>query len=211
MQIGFIDHYDSFSHNLIDWLHSLDPALTVLYARWDQPIEMAAIRAADIPIVVSPGPGAPTAVGPTLELVKESIGKRPILGVCLGHQILGVVLKLKVTRVNRAIHGTTVVVQKSPQFSKILSAMPETFRVAVYNSLCLDVAEDSGRRDFSGEPGWIVTARSQDGQVMGIEACCDPIASGVQFHPESFLSEQARPMGLAWLEECRRWMESRNS
>lgn len=205
MQIGFIDHYDSFSHNLIDWLLGLDPSLKLLYARWDVPHELDQIRRSNVPIVVSPGPGSPEAVVPTLNLLKESVGVRPVLGVCLGHQILGRVLNIAIKRVHRPVHGSTVLVEKSSQPSRTLVGMPQTFYAAVYNSLCLDVAEGESRPKSSHDLGWVVTARAQDGQVMGIETTSGPLAAGLQFHPESFLSGDTSPVGRAWLAECRRW------
>jgi anthranilate synthase/aminodeoxychorismate synthase-like glutamine amidotransferase len=192
MQIGFIDHYDSFSFNVIDWLR--EPGVEILYAAYDDADAMRRIATAGCPLVLSPGPGRPEDVGPTLALVKALRGKVPIFGICLGHQILGYLDGAEIKRSTAPFHGSArrILVDHA---QGILHDMKPAFTAAVYHSLVVD-------RD-SLPDCWKILAHDDLGEIQAMEWTPEPPlapAFGVQFHPESFMSEDATPILLAWLK-----------
>ena len=177
----FIDHYDSFSSNLVDWLETKS-TFKVKRVFSDDINGLFHARSLNIPVVLSPGPKAPTDAVNTINFVKDVLGKRPVLGVCLGHQILGHVLGWKVIRCEEPSHGDQLKILRLDG-SVLLEGVSDVFEAATYNSLVLS--------PDNIPLGCKVTAVSRYDEVQAFEKIMAGGASifGVQFHPESFLSE----------------------
>ncbi|HYX34035.1 MAG TPA: aminodeoxychorismate/anthranilate synthase component II [Oligoflexus sp.] len=186
MQVCFLDHYDSFSFNLIDWLFS-DTDLELVYKPYDTTGLAEFLRARPMPLVVSPGPKDPSVLPSTMGILREHLGKVPIFGICLGHQCLGVTLGGAMARARHPFHGSAQTL-KIAAHSRFLSDLPADVRVARYNSL---VVQDL--------PDWMVTAWNTDDEVEALEDYTQPQPSlGVQFHPESFLSVGVDDLKSKW-------------
>lgn len=171
-----IDNYDSFVHNLARYLRELGCATTVVR---NDAISIAEIeRMAPQAIVISPGPCTPTQAGVSVELVRSLSASIPILGVCLGHQAIGEAYGARVVLSPAPVHGTSWLVHH--ESTSLFAGLPNPLRAGRYHSLC--VAERTL------PPELRVTARTDDGVVMAIEHRTRPLF-GVQFHPESVLTE----------------------
>jgi anthranilate synthase/aminodeoxychorismate synthase-like glutamine amidotransferase len=186
--ILLLDNYDSFVYNLDRYLQRLGQ--TTLVVRSDSVSSEWITRLRPKAIVISPGPKAPEDAGCSMEVVRRFTGVIPILGVCLGHQAIGQSLGAKVIRATVPMHGKASWI--SHQGSRLLAGLPSPMRVGRYHSLVLDPASipDALR----------VTAWSQDGVVMSIEHRDHPVF-GVQFHPESILTENGYEILSAFLRE----------
>lgn len=192
-EIYFIDHYDSFSLNLVDWLTSLDPSIRVHYTAFDADDLYNTLIRKPKPIVFSPGPKSPREVEESKRILHKLLGVVPILGVCLGHQLLGETLGMKIQRSKAPIHGQLVKVVRYGS-SELLTGMPEWFEAARYNSLV--VVEGATLL-----PDTRVTSRSELGEIMSLEyrRAKDYPAFGIQFHPESFLmKDTSTPILRNW-------------
>ena len=171
-KIILIDNYDSFTFNLYHYLSSLKVEVDVI--RNDQITSDEILRKKYSKIVISPGPGNPNQSGNCLRIVKSVYKKIPILGVCLGHQIIGQVFGSKIVQAQRLMHGKT-----SKIISKkigILKNLPKSFEATRYHSLIID--KKSLSKDLK------ITAESKEGLIMGIQHN-EYNVHGVQFHPES--------------------------
>ena len=171
MKIILIDNYDSFTFNLY---HYLSTYAKVEVVRNDKIDFNQIIKKKFHKIVISPGPGNPYQSGNCISIVKKLYKKIPILGVCLGHQIIGQVFGSKIIQTNKLMHGKT-----SKIFSKkigIFKNLPKKFDAARYHSLIID------KKTLSNELE--ITAETEDGLIMGIQHKKYNI-HGVQFHPES--------------------------
>ena len=171
-KIILIDNYDSFTFNLYHYLSSLKVNVEVI--RNDQITSNEILKKRYHKIVISPGPGNPNQSGNCLKIVKSLYKKIPILGVCLGHQIIGQVFGSKIIQAKKLMHGKT-----SKIFSKkigILKNLPSTFEATRYHSLVID------KKTLSDELE--ITAETEDGVIMGVQHKKFNI-HGVQFHPES--------------------------
>ncbi len=172
MKILLIDNYDSFTFNLYHYLSSLKTNVEVF--RNDQITERDIIKKKYNKIVISPGPGNPNQAGNCLRIVKKLYKKIPILGVCLGHQIIGQVFGSKIIQAKKLMHGKT---SKIKSFrTGILKNLPKSFEATRYHSLIIDKKTLS--KDLK------ITALTKDGIIMGIIHKKYNI-HGVQFHPES--------------------------
>ena len=172
MKILLIDNYDSFTFNLYHYLSSLKTNVEVF--RNDQITEKEIIKNKYNKIVISPGPGTPNQSGNCLRIVKKLHKKIPILGVCLGHQIIGQVFGSKIIQAKKLMHGKT-----SRIISKkigILKNLPKNFEATRYHSLITDKKTLS--KDLE------ITAETKEGLIMGIKHKKYNV-HGVQFHPES--------------------------
>lgn len=186
-----IDNYDSFTFNLVQLLLSL--GATPLVHRADRiTVETAASLAPDA-LLISPGPGRPEQAGITLDALARFAGAIPILGVCLGHQAIGTAYGGRVVRAPRLMHGRTSWAHHDGR--GLFAGLPSPFRVARYHSLVLDPAAVPAALE--------VSAWTDEGEIMGARHRTLRV-EGVQFHPESFLSEHGPALVRAFLDGCRR-------
>ena len=172
MKILLIDNYDSFTFNLYHYLSSLNAKVDVV--RNDAITEKDIIKKKYNKIVISPGPGNPNQAGNCLRIVKKLYKKIPILGVCLGHQIIGQVFGSKIIQAKKLMHGKTSKIKSLS--TGILKNLPKSFEATRYHSLIIDKKTLS--KDLK------ITALTKDGIIMGIMHKKYNI-HGVQFHPES--------------------------
>ena len=171
-KIILIDNYDSFTFNLYHYLSSLKVKVDVI--RNDQITSNQILKRKYNKIVISPGPGNPNQSGNCLKIVKSLYKKIPILGVCLGHQIIGQVFGSKVVQAQKLMHGkTSIIISKKVG---ILKNLPKSFEATRYHSLIIDKKTLSKHLE--------ITAESKDGLVMGVQHKKYNV-HGVQFHPES--------------------------
>ena len=171
-KIILIDNYDSFTFNLYHYLSSLKVKVDVI--RNDQITSNEILKRKYNKIVISPGPGNPDQSGNCLKIVKSLYKKIPILGVCLGHQIIGQVFGSKIVQAKKLMHGKT-----SKIISKklgILKNLPKSFEATRYHSLIIDKKSLSRHLE--------ITAESKDGLIMAVQHRKYNV-HGVQFHPES--------------------------
>jgi para-aminobenzoate synthetase component II len=171
-RIVMIDNYDSFTYNLVQYLGELEAEVIV---RRNDAIDLAGVRTLDPDaIVVSPGPCTPAEAGISVTILREFAGEIPMLGVCLGHQCIGVAFGARVVCADRLMHGkTSPVIHDGNTIFANLSNPLEAMR---YHSLLVDPA---------GLPGCLeISARTAEGEIMGLRHREYPI-EGVQFHPES--------------------------
>ncbi len=171
-KIILIDNYDSFTFNLYHYISSLKVHVDVI--RNDQITSNQILKRRYNKIVISPGPGNPNQSGNCLKIVKSLYKKIPILGVCLGHQIIGQVFGSKIVQAKRLMHGKT-----SKIISKklgILKNLPKSFEATRYHSLIIDKKSLSKHLE--------ITAESEDGLIMAVQHKNYDV-HGVQFHPES--------------------------
>jgi anthranilate synthase component 2 len=185
MKIVIIDNYDSFTYNLAHLVRELGAEVTVL--RNDQ-FEMPELEPFS-KIILSPGPGIPSEAGLLLDVIRAYAGRKPILGVCLGHQAIGEVFGAKLVNLDDVYHG---VATEGTQFGndEIFSGLPNRITMGRYHSWV--VARD-------GFPDCLeVTAESDDKQIMALRHREYNIR-GIQFHPESVLTPDGRKMLQNWL------------
>jgi len=183
-----VDNYDSFVYNLVQYLGQLGAEVTV---RRNDEVDISTLSTFD-GILISPGPGSPEAAGQSIELVKYAAEHRiPLLGVCLGHQAIGVAFGATVSRAPELLHGKTSLVHHTN--SGLLANLPSPLTATRYHSLAIEPET----LPFELE----VTGQTDSGIVMSIEHRTLPI-SGVQFHPESVLTEHGHQMLGNWLERC---------
>ena len=172
MKIILIDNYDSFTFNLYHYVSSL--GVTVDVIRNDEITHKQIIKNKYDKIIISPGPGNPNQSGNCIKIVKALYKEIPILGVCLGHQIIGQVFGSKIIQANKLMHGKTSVI-KSKKIG-ILKNLPSKFVATRYHSLIIDKKTLSDQLE--------ITAETKDGIIMGVMHKEYNI-HGVQFHPES--------------------------
>ena len=185
MKLLMIDNYDSFTYNIVQYLGELGADVTVVRNDEITVAEMdAMLQAGQLDrLVVSPGPCSPTEAGISVAAIRHFAGKIPILGVCLGHQAIGAAFGGKIVRAQQLMHGKTSVITTTQQ--GIFANLPDHFTVNRYHSLAIE---------RSTCPACLkVTAWTDDGEIMGISHTHLPI-EGVQFHPESILTEHGHAM-----------------
>jgi len=171
-KIILIDNYDSFTFNLYHYLSSLKVNVDVI--RNDQISSKEIVKRKYNKIVISPGPGNPNQSGNCLKIVKSLYKKIPILGVCLGHQIIGQVFGSKIIQAKKLMHGKTSRIMSKK--TGVLKNLPKTFEATRYHSLIID--KKSLSKDLE------ITAETKDGLIMGVRHKKYHV-HGVQFHPES--------------------------
>ena len=182
-----IDNYDSFTFNLVQYFGELGQDVRVV--RNDQ-ITVEGIRELKPDhLVLSPGPCSPTEAGICVEAIQHFAGKVPLLGVCLGHQAIGAALGGKVVRAQVQMHGKASTIRTDQQ--GVFRGLPEQFSVIRYHSLAIEKA--------SLPADLLVTATSEDGEIMGVRHR-ELAVEGVQFHPESILSEHGHALLKNFLE-----------
>jgi anthranilate synthase component 2 len=188
MKLVMIDNYDSFTYNLVQYFGELGAEVEVF--RNDE-IDVAGIaqRRADR-LVVSPGPCTPAEAGISVEAVRHFAGRLPILGVCLGHQAIGAAFGGAIVRAKQLMHGKTSVITTTRE--GVFAGLPEKFTVNRYHSLAIEKE--------TSPPVLKATAWTDDGEIMGVRHTELPI-QGVQFHPESILTEHGHAMLKNFLEQ----------
>ena len=177
MKILLIDNYDSFTFNLYHYLSSLNTKVEVF--RNDKITEKEIVKKKYNKIVISPGPGNPNQSGNCLKIVKKLHKKIPILGVCLGHQIIGQVFNCNIVEAKQLMHGKTSLVARNSK--GIFRGIKKVFSATRYHSLIID--RKSLGKDL------IVTAETDDKTIMGIMHKNYNV-HGVQFHPESIKTQE---------------------
>jgi para-aminobenzoate synthetase component II len=170
--ILIIDNYDSFVFNVARYFEELGERVSV---KRNDAIESADLQARAI--VISPGPCSPAEAGQSMAIVDSYSGRVPILGICLGHQVIGAVFGGKVRRAKAPMHGDSSLI--SHDGAGLFHDLPQNFAVGRYHSLIVE--------DVDTTP-LVVTARSDIGEIMGLKHKDHP-TFGVQFHPESILTE----------------------
>lgn len=183
-----IDNYDSFTYNLVQYLGELGGELPVAAEvpvfRNDQ-ISLAEIQAMQPDgVVISPGPGRPEDAGISLDLIKELGPTLPILGVCLGHQSIGQAFGGKIVSAPTLMHGKTSEITHAN--TGVFKGLPQPFTATRYHSLVIDRP--------SCPPDLEITAWIEDGTIMGIRHRTWPHLQGVQFHPESILTQAGKSL-----------------
>jgi anthranilate synthase/aminodeoxychorismate synthase-like glutamine amidotransferase len=177
-----IDNYDSFTYNLVQYLQEMlqdvqvyrNDAITVAGIEQLQPTHL----------VISPGPGDPTTAGISVEAIKHFGGRIPVLGVCLGHQSLGYAFGGKVVRAARLMHGKTSPILHDSR--TLFSRMPQSFLATRYHSL---LVERKSLPDCLQVSAW-----TKEGEIMGLRHKSIAALEGVQFHPESILTEEGKKL-----------------
>jgi anthranilate synthase/aminodeoxychorismate synthase-like glutamine amidotransferase len=183
-----IDNYDSFTYNLVQYLGELGCQVTTL--RNDALTVEQALEKQPAAILLSPGPGRPEDAGICIELVKAAAGKIPLLGVCLGHQAIGAALGAEVVQAPVLMHGKTSPIHHDGR--TVYDGLPQPFTATRYHSLVLD--KDSLPEELE------ISAWTQDGTIMGIRHRHLAL-EGVQFHPESILTEEGRRLLANFIPE----------
>ena len=187
-KILVVDNYDSFVFNLVQYLQQLGAECTVV--RNDAIAAEEALKYDGV--LISPGPGTPEKAGISVEMIKYCAQHSiPLFGVCLGHQAIGVAFGATVSRAPELLHGKTSLVYH--QQEGVLADIPSPFTATRYHSLCVE--KDSVPETLR------ITGSTDSGLVMSIEHTTLPI-QGVQFHPESVLTEHGHQMLGNWLVMC---------
>ncbi|NYV77968.1 MULTISPECIES: aminodeoxychorismate/anthranilate synthase component II [Streptomyces] len=187
-RVVVVDNYDSFTYNLVQYLSEAGAEPVV---RRNDAVTVEELAEHDA-VLISPGPGAPGQAGVSLAAVRELSGRIPLLGVCLGHQTIGEAFGAAVVRVG-PVHGKTDRVRHDG--TGVLAGLPDPFTATRYHSLAVD--PDTLPAEL------VANAWAQDGTVMGLRHREHP-TYGVQFHPESVLTEQGRDIVVNFLQEAAR-------
>ena len=187
-KILVVDNYDSFVFNLVQYLQQLGAEVVV---KRNDEVNAESINGFD-GVLLSPGPGTPEDAGACIEIVNAAIEKqKPLLGVCLGHQAIGAALGGKVSRAPELLHGKTSQVKHKNE--GVFKDLKSPFRATRYHSLAIETP--------SVPEELLVTATTESGVIMGVKHKSAPI-EGVQFHPESVLTEGGHRLLANWLETC---------
>ena len=192
MKVLMLDNYDSFTYNIVQYLGEL--GAEVLVVRNDEmPLEQLAElveREGVQRIVISPGPCSPAEAGISVPTIQHFAGKLPLLGVCLGHQAIGAAFGGDIIRAGQQMHGKTSVITTDQK--GVFAGLPQHFTVNRYHSLVIDRAT---------LPDCLaVTATSEDGEIQGVRHKLLAV-EGVQFHPESILTEHGHAMLQNFLQQ----------
>ena len=187
-----IDNYDSFTWNLVQYLQTLGAEVRV--ERNDALTVDAIAKLAPERIVISPGPCTPNEAGVSLEIIERLGATTPILGVCLGHQGIGQAYGGKVIRAQRIMHGKTSAIRHEGR--GVFAGLPDGYEATRYHSL---VVEQSSLPDCLEVTAWTENADGSVEEIMGLRHRSHPV-EGVQFHPESILTEHGHALLKNFLE-----------
>jgi anthranilate synthase/aminodeoxychorismate synthase-like glutamine amidotransferase len=176
-----IDNYDSFTYNLVQYLGEMGADIQVV--RNDEVTVPEILERLPDQILISPGPCSPKEAGVSVDTIRQLAGKVPILGVCLGHQSIGYAFGGKIIRAGKLMHGKTS--QITHDGKGVFAGLPNPFKATRYHSL---VIERQSLPDVLE-----VTATSEDGEIMGVRHKSLAV-EGVQFHPESILTESGKAL-----------------
>ena len=185
MKLLMIDNYDSFTFNIVQYFGELGADVTVLRNDEVTVEELdSQFKAGQFErLCISPGPCSPNEAGISVAAIQHFAGKLPILGVCLGHQAIGAALGGKIVRAQTLMHGKTSVITTTQE--GVFKNLPKQFTVNRYHSLAIERT--------SYPPDLVVTAHTDDGEIMGVKHKTLDM-EGVQFHPESILTEHGHTM-----------------
>jgi para-aminobenzoate synthetase component II len=186
-QVVVVDNYDSFTYNLVQYIETLGARCTVLLNDRASVSEIEGLEHDGI--LISPGPGTPDDAGVTLELLRSLAGRRPIFGVCLGQQAMAQAWGGRIVRAPRLMHGKTSPIEHDGR--GVFRGLPSPFDATRYHSLIVDEA--------TLPDCFEVSARTSEGEIMAIRHRQLPV-EGVQFHPESILTEHGMQLVQNWLE-----------
>lgn len=192
MKLLMVDNYDSFTYNIVQYFGELGAEVTVVRNDETTVAEVEALMAREgiERLVISPGPCSPNEAGISVEAIKHFAGKMPILGVCLGHQSIGAAFGGDIIRAGQQMHGKTSVIHTDQK--GVFADLPEEFTVNRYHSLVIDK---------NTLPDCLeITATSEDGEIQGVRHKTLAI-EGVQFHPESILTEHGHAMLKNFLDQ----------
>ncbi|EED65183.1 aminodeoxychorismate/anthranilate synthase component II [Comamonas testosteroni] len=192
MRLLMVDNYDSFTYNIVQYFGELGAQVTVVRNDETTVAEVEALIAREgiERLVISPGPCSPNEAGISVAAIKHFAGKLPILGVCLGHQSIGAAFGGDIIRAGQQMHGKTSVI--STDQKGVFADLPRQFTVNRYHSLVID-------RNTLPEC-LEITATSEDGEIQGVRHR-ELAIEGVQFHPESILTEHGHAMLKNFLEQ----------
>ncbi|MBK6869063.1 MAG: aminodeoxychorismate/anthranilate synthase component II [Burkholderiales bacterium] len=192
MKLLMIDNYDSFTYNIVQYFGELGTEVTVLRNDEVTLEELDAMfqRGEFERLCISPGPCSPAEAGVSVAAIQHFAGKLPILGVCLGHQAIGAAFGGSIVRAKTQMHGKTSLITTTQQ--GVFAGLPEQFTVNRYHSLVIDRA--------SCPPELEITATSEDGEIQGVRHRSLDV-EGVQFHPESILTEHGHAMLANFLKQ----------
>jgi anthranilate synthase/aminodeoxychorismate synthase-like glutamine amidotransferase len=185
-RVVVIDNYDSFTYNLVQYLEELGAECEVSLN--DRTTPRAVADRMPHGVVISPGPGRPESAGITVPLIRALAGRVPVLGVCLGNQAIGQAFGAKVRRAARPVHGRASSIEHAG--SGLFAGIPSPFSAGRYHSLVLEEATLPECLE--------VTARVAEGDIMGVRHR-DFSIEGVQFHPESVLTNHGKQLLANWL------------
>ncbi len=188
--IFVLDNYDSFTYNLVHLMGSLGAEMVVERNRETSVTAIMAMRPDGI--LLSPGPSRPENAGCMLDLIHAAAGRIPMLGVCLGHQAIGHAFGAKVVSAKRIMHGKLSTIHHDGK--GVFQNVPQDFKAVRYHSLALEEATLPDCLE--------ITARSEDGEIMGVRHKELPI-EGIQYHPESIMTEAGRQQLMNFLNRCR--------
>jgi anthranilate synthase component II len=185
MKVLMLDNYDSFTYNLVQYFGELGADVETIRNDAITPQEILGRSPSTRPdrIVISPGPCSPTEAGISVALIQQAAGKIPVLGVCLGHQAIGAAFGGNIIRAQTLMHGKTSPIQHTGV--GVFRDLPSPMTVIRYHSLAIE--RSSLPKELT------VTAWTDDGEIMGVQHATLAI-HGVQFHPESILSEHGHAM-----------------
>ena len=191
VRLLMIDNYDSFTYNLVQYLGELGAEVEVVRNDVEDVADLLARKPDGI--VISPGPGTPEDGGVSIELVRAAAqAGTPVLGVCLGHQAIGVAYGGRIARARSIMHGKTSRIEHDGQ--GVFSGLEPRFEATRYHSLVIE--EESCPESLA------ITARTDDGEIMGVRHRELPV-EGVQFHPESILTASGKQLLKNFLDRCR--------
>ena len=185
--IFVVDNFDSFTYNLVQYFQQLDRTVKVVRNNAAAVEEVLGLRPEAI--VLSPGPGRPENAGIMPALIRAAAGKVPMFGVCLGHQAIGQAFGMQVIHAKRIMHGKVSTVDHDGR--GLFTGLSSPFKAVRYHSLALD--------ETTLPPELEVTARSEDGEVMGIRHK-EALIEGIQYHPESILTSTGKRQLANFLE-----------
>jgi anthranilate synthase/aminodeoxychorismate synthase-like glutamine amidotransferase len=191
MRVLMLDNYDSFTFNLVQYLGELGAEVDVV--RNDEQDVAALLAREPDAVVISPGPGEPEQAGVSVALVRECSERRiPLLGVCLGHQAIGVAFGGRIVRARSIMHGKVSAIEHDG--CGVFEGLGSPFEATRYHSLVIEKA--------SCPPALEISARTADGEIMGVRHRELPI-EGVQFHPESILTQNGKALLGRFLDAAR--------
>jgi anthranilate synthase component 2 len=192
MNVLMIDNYDSFTYNIVQYFGELGANVTTLRNDEVTLDELSAMfqRGEFARLCISPGPCSPAEAGVSVAAIRHFAGKLPVLGVCLGHQAIGAAFGGSVVRAQELMHGKTSVITTTGQ--GVFAGLPKQFTVNRYHSLAIERATCPSELQ--------ITAWSEDGEIMGVKHQSLDV-EGVQFHPESILTEHGHALLANFLRE----------